>query len=617
HDGEILNVTSAVNLIVGHVTLMGNVREPGDYAVDKVRTLHDLLPSAEAFLPLTYTPFAFVMREDKGTLQRHVIPFSIRQLIEGKFNIDLQSDDVVHVLTFASMRQLLALSVAAENAEGATFAGPDASTAAAAGQVAQCVSAQERLQSLPSPDRARSLSAMARRACQPSQAAPATAPNLLQSLTSVGQQTATAGNQTSANGQQTSVTAPAAGQPGLASATTASASSANAPATSSGETSGADAANATGVDAATVAGLTADEQASVGFVLGDYRVTLEGGIREVGDYLAAPGVSLEEMVDAANGLMPDADLNAVEITSVSIDNVEGRSTASRKLYALTPEKLASVPLNRLDVVQIPRVPSNQEQGSVIIDGEVQFPGTYHILKGERLSSLLQRAGGLTRDAYPFGAVFQRPSVARVQQSAHDREADDLQKQLVASVAQNGGPLGGSSGSAFGLTPEATNFLEDVIGQLRDKRVDGRISIVADPVALAADPEADIEVQPGDKLFVPKHPSEVIVTGEVLNPGSYRFSPKLGATDYISMSGGYDRYADEDHMFVINPDGTSHSVSDGMFSISDDRMAPGSVVVVPRDLKPLDLGTLTVMVSKVLSDFAISAASLAVVVHNNN
>jgi hypothetical protein len=55
----------------------------------------------------------------------------------------------------------------------------------------------------------------------------------------------------------------------------------------------------------------------------------------------------------------------------------------------------------------------------------------------------------------------------------------------------------------------------------------------------------------------------------------------------------------------------------MFSISDDRMAPGSVVVVPRDLKPLDLGTLTVMVSKVLSDFAISAASLAVVVHNNN
>ena len=131
------------------------------------------------------------------------------------------------------------------------------------------------------------------------------------------------------------------------------------------------------------------------------------------------------------------------------------------------------------------------------------------------------------------------------------------------------------------------------------------------MALAANPEADIELQPGDKLFIPKRPSEVMVTGEVLSPGNYRYAPKLGVADYIALSGGYNRYADDDHIFVVNPDGTARSVSDDILNFSPVGLAPGSVIVVPRDLKPLDLGALTVTIAKVFSDFALSAASIAV------
>lgn len=616
-DGEILIVNNAVDYTMGNVTLEGNVRLPGDYALNKVRTLRDLLPSAESFLPLTYAPFAFIVRENKLTLQRKVIAFSVARLLAGTYNLDLQSRDVVHILTFNAMRELLATSTAPQNAEGA-HAAADRSSAT------NCLEEEARIRDLPRPERSRSPTALNLPYCPTPPVNVATPPTTLaQILTSQisGQTTGVSPNGAISMGgaalPPTSGLANAAGaalSAGVSPETTgAGQSSGFGPASSAPATSSTSATSAGSV----VEGLSADEASILGLVVADYRVTLEGGVRQAGTYLVAPGATLEEVVDAANGLAPDADLDAVEITSVAIDNVGGRSTASRKLYSLTPEKLASITLQRLDVVQIPHVPSEQEEGDVALDGEVRFPGTYHILKGEKLSSVLARAGGLTRFAYPSGAVFQRPSVARLQQTAHSREADDLQEQLMSSVAQGGSVLASASGQSLGLSPEAAGFIEEVIQELREKPADGRISIIADPVALAANPEADIELQPGDALFVPKRPSEVMVTGEVLNPGNYRFSTKLDVADFIRLSGGYNRYADEDHVFVVNPDGTSRSVSDDLFDFTPTELAPGTAVVVPRDLKPLDLGALTVTVAKVFADFAISAASIAVLAHSSN
>jgi len=641
-DGDVLIVSKAVDYTIGDITLEGNVRLPGEYALDKVRTLHDLLPSSEAFLPLTYTPFAFIVRFDKTTLQRKIIPFSVSQLLAGSYNIDLESQDIVHVLTLNAMRQLVAISSAPQNSEGVIVPG---------GLAAQvfCKQEQTAIRDLPRPERAGSATALKLPNCptapQTGEVPPGFMPqtnfeqllastqfgqtpasNLLGGARSTQNPLTPGSNGQTMSGLAAALAAEQAGQAGTAAqggfagTDNALGMAAQGATGLPGDMSsvGNAGSGVTGPGAAgigSVEGLTADEAATLGLVVGDYRVTLEGDVRAPGVYLAAPGASLGELVDSANGLAPDADLDAVEITSVTIDNVGGHSAVTRRVYSLTPEKLASIPLQRLDVVQIPHVPSDQEDGDVSLDGEVQFPGTYHILKGEKLSSLLARAGGLTRLAYPQGAVFQRPSVARVQQTAYDHEADDLQEQLMGAVAQGGSVLSSASGQALGLSPEAAGFLEEVITELRNKTADGRISIVADPVALAANPQADIELQPGDKLFIPKRPSEVMVTGEVLSPGNYRYTPKLTVADYIAMSGGYNRYSDDDHVFVINPDGTARSVSDDIFNMSPVGLEPGSVIVVPRDLKPLDLGALTVTVAKVFSDFALSAASIAVLAEN--
>lgn len=646
-DGDVLAVSKAVNYTVGDVTLEGNVRLPGQYALNKVRTLRGLLPSSEAFLPLTYTPFGFIVRLDKATLQRKIIPFSIKQLLEGSYNIDLESEDIVHVLTLNAMRQLVMISSAPQNAEGVRIPGGLAAQAF-------CREQEAAIRDLPKPERAGSATALKLPQCPVAVPGGTMAANgslarsnfeQLLAGTALGQ-TPVSGlfgttqrpfetngteqglpNAAAPQGSLPGVTAPGnatfgspafgATAPGQLGATQNGAAAGSETGGAEGGAFGSEATSAAAAGVSSVEGITADEAAALGLVVGDYRVTLDGDVRAPGVYLAAPGATLGELVDAANGLAPDADLDAIEITSVTIDNVGGHSTATRKMYSLTPEKLASIPLQRLDVVQIPHVPSNQEEGDVLLDGEVVFPGTYHILKGEKLSSLLARAGGLTKQAYPQGAVFQRPSVARVQQTAYDHEADDLQKQLMASVAQGGSVLTSVSGSALGLSPEAAGFLEDVIQQLRSKPADGRISIIADPVELTANPQADVEMQPGDRLFIPKRPSEVMVTGEVLSPGNYRYASKLDVADYIALSGGYDRFADDDHVFVINPDGTARSVSDDILNFSPVGLAPGSVIVVPRDLKPLDLGALTVTIAKVFSDFALSAASIAVLSHNQN
>jgi polysaccharide export outer membrane protein len=588
-DGEILVVNSSANFTSGDITLQGNVRLPGTYALNRVRTLHDLLPDAHAFLPQTYMPFGFIVRQDAQTLRRSVIPFSVELLIDGKFNEPLQSQDVVHILTYNAMRELVGLrtnsttpqlngqSFVQNGSQGTTMTPGQAALGATLGT-------------------------------QPALAGPPPfGPQgggnaLAQGQVGTGQMSATTASSIGANGPQAGSGAVDAAAGDEGSSTSASGSTG---------LSGNGGSLPGGIE-----GLSADEAATVGFVVTDYHVTVDGAVRQPGDYLAVPGVPLDEVIDAANGLTPNADLNDVEITSVAIDNIGGMAASTRKMYALTPQTLSSISLKRLDVVHIPAVLLDQEEGSVEVAGEVQFPGSFHLLRGERLSSVLLRAGGLTKQAYPIGAIFLRPSVANVREAAYQREADDLQKQLVASVAQGGSALATANGAQGGLSAEAAGFVSEVIRQLRTKPADGRMSVIADPAALAADPQADIELQPGDRLVIPRRPSEVDVTGEVLNPGSFRFSPQLDVADYIGLSGGYDRYADEDRIFVINPDGTSRRVSDDLFNFQPSKLAPGSVVVVPRDLRPLDLGLLTVTVTKVMSDLAISAASLAVLSKSN-
>jgi len=174
----------------------------------------------------------------------------------------------------------------------------------------------------------------------------------------------------------------------------------------------------------------------------------------------------------------------------------------------------------------------------------------------------------------------------------------------------------SAGASAGVDSGTAAFLESVVTQIGNTPGSGRMQVVADPTVLAVHREFDVVLRDGDALFVPQRPSDVTVVGEVQNPGSYLVRSGLSVSDYIDLAGGLGRYADDSYTFVIYPDGTSRQAdSFPLLSFSSNSIPPGSVILVPKDLKPIDVEQLTVDVVKAISDVALAAASASVVLEN--
>ncbi len=110
---------------------------------------------------------------------------------------------------------------------------------------------------------------------------------------------------------------------------------------------------------------------------------------------------------------------------------------------------------------------------------------------------------------------------------------------------------------------------------------GRVVVEADPTVLRVRPELDVVLEPGDRLFVPRRPHSVLVTGEVFRPGALRFVPGTRVDAYIRQAGGFRRSADRERVFVVYPDGVARRVSVEAWNYNPVHVPPGGRVVVPR------------------------------------
>ena len=109
----------------------------------------------------------------------------------------------------------------------------------------------------------------------------------------------------------------------------------------------------------------------------------------------------------------------IELISTTVDGAAGRSTTTRKNLALNSVTLSSYLVKPHDELRFHEVFNSVGVGSITLEGEVRFPGQYKIIRGENLSDLLQRAGGLTNTAYPYGTVYLRRSVAALEEESFE------------------------------------------------------------------------------------------------------------------------------------------------------------------------------------------------------
>jgi protein involved in polysaccharide export with SLBB domain len=275
------------------------------------------------------------------------------------------------------------------------------------------------------------------------------------------------------------------------------------------------------------------------------------------------------------------------------------------LVDLTQSAFLTEPLQGGDVYLIRPLDTDIEKGTVVLGGEVKYPGNYVIKKGETLSQLIARAGGLTDFAYPFGAVFTRESTRREQQVYFDKTVVELQEAMfTAQQLRRDQP----ANTAAGMDVIVKSLMES----MKTNAPIGRMVIEADPLVLSSYPEMDITLEAGDRLFIPKRGQHVTVAGQVLASGSVLHRAELKAKDYIQKAGGVTRMADESQAFLILPNGEAQPVSLSSWNMADTSIPPGSTIYVPRDPLPFNAMAFGIDISKILSSLAITAASISVI-----
>jgi protein involved in polysaccharide export with SLBB domain len=346
------------------------------------------------------------------------------------------------------------------------------------------------------------------------------------------------------------------------------------------------------------------EPAIVANFLLDHLVSVDGAVRGPGKYFVGPDLPLATLVRAAGGTVNWSDKTGVERVSTVVDATTGQARTATQMLDLSQAQFATAVVRPRDHYRFPQA-TVQTAGTITLKGEVRRPGVYSIVKGERLSDILVRAGGLTSVAYPYGAIFLRKSVAAREQEGFQRAARELESQLTVSLTRT---VAADSSSNPALNYQA---IRSLVNDLRSQQALGRISIVADPAVLATRPQVDPLVENGDVLFIPQRPVTITVLGEVMNSTSFPSEPGVSVQEYIDRAGGYGRYADGSLTFVVLPDGTARQVEKSWFSIGSESIPPGSTIVVPKDINPFELRRFLVDTSQILSQLAVAAASLAI------
>jgi protein involved in polysaccharide export with SLBB domain len=256
------------------------------------------------------------------------------------------------------------------------------------------------------------------------------------------------------------------------------------------------------------------------------------------------------------------------------------------------------------------VPQADRSQYVIVEGEVMRPGVYKLETNETLRSVLQRAGGLTADAYVYGSQLTRES-ARVDQQ---KSLDELARTMEVQIHQSA--LAVAASAQPGDLPQMMAAQEAIIAQLRNTRASGRVALPVRPKDSKLTDFPDMLMEDSDRLTIPHTPSTVSVVGDVYNPGSFIFEPRNTAGAYLEIAGKGKPQSDLHHAFVLRANGivvAANNVNGLFVGTKFDRihMYPGDQIVVPYKLPTGAFVRALRDWTQISSQLALTAAALAI------
>lgn len=257
------------------------------------------------------------------------------------------------------------------------------------------------------------------------------------------------------------------------------------------------------------------------------------------------------------------------------------------------------------------VPQTHQAAFVRLEGEFQAAGVYSVQPGETLRQLVERAGGLTAQAYLFGSSFTRESTRRQQQAQLDEYSADLEREIErASFNRSTASVSIQEAATASAGLESQRAL---VAKLRLVRATGRIVLDIDPGSTDVNSIPDLPLEDGDSFIVPAKPSNVKVVGAVYEQNAFLYVGSRRARDYLQLAGGIARSGDSRHAFIIRADGSvvsrkSRAARGGLEQLS---MNPGDTVVVPEIVDKTTLLRGLTDWSAVLGQFGLGAAAINV------
>lgn len=332
-------------------------------------------------------------------------------------------------------------------------------------------------------------------------------------------------------------------------------------------------------------------------VKGKQLVSISGHIKFPGDYPLLDNMTGLQLIQLAGGLTENAYSLSAEVSRFSLDQNELRNVDHIEIDLSNANSYLLKSDDKIRIKQLPQWVGNE---TVTVSGEVAFPGVYTIKRGETLSNIIKRAGGITSQGYPKGAVFTRLKLKELEA----QRLEELKQRLEADIA------------AANIEQQAANQrtesadAERVLQNLSALRPIGRMVIDLSKI-LTKPKDHDIVLNNGDSINIPQIKQSVTVIGEVQYPTSHIYEERLMPADYIARSGGTNEKADKKRIYVVKANGSVYlPKKKGWFKRQQNEIEPGDTIVIPLDAERIKPLTLWTSASQIFYQIALGAAAVA-------
>ncbi|GHG68135.1 sugar transporter [Alishewanella longhuensis] len=331
-------------------------------------------------------------------------------------------------------------------------------------------------------------------------------------------------------------------------------------------------------------------------------VSVTGDVKVPGEYPLLKEGNIKAQLALAGGLnasayLPRAELSRFEGFSFESNSVKFNNVPIQ-LNAILNGTEPDIVLRSRDRLNVFSAPSWDETRIVKLRGAVRFPGDYQIVKGETLSQLINRAGGFTDDAYSFGAIFTRQSIKQQQRE----QLNKLLEQVKSDIATKS-----ISAQMLATPPQQAIAL---VNEIADAEPVGRVVLSVERL-MAGDVSSDIVLEHNDNFFVPRLNNTITIIGEVQHTGTHLFNGTFSVEDYLKLSGGLRKRADNDRLYVIRADGSVLiPPRSRWFSAQATNLLPGDTIVVPVDIEYKDSLSLWSQVTQIFYQSAVALAAIS-------